>query len=74
MFNRKIEAFHCFFETNFEALVNEVSEWPGYSYYAKKLRSMQENLCKNAIRAFDCDDGDLHVLIHGNYKKSSFLN
>ena len=65
MFNRNTDAFHCFFNSNFEALVNEVSEWPGYSYYARKLKNMRGNLCENATRAFDCEEGDLHVLVHG---------
>ena len=66
MFNRKTDAFHCFFNSNMEALVNEVSEWPGYSYYAKKLQKLQLNLCENATKAFDRDEGDLHVFVHGD--------
>lgn len=66
MLSRNIEAFHCFFNSHLEALGNEVSEWPGYSYYAEKLIKMRPNLCENASRVFDLDENDLHVLVHGN--------
>lgn len=66
IFNRKISAFHVFFQSNLEALVNEVEQWPEHQYYARKLRNLLETMLENAMTAFDCDDGDLHVLTHGD--------
>ncbi|CAO1438719.1 unnamed protein product [Diamesa tonsa] len=66
MFNRKTSAFHIFFQSNLEAVVNEVEQWPGQEYYARKLRNLLKTMLDNAITTFDCDDGDLHVLTHGD--------
>lgn len=65
-FTRKTDAFHIMFETLCDAMIAEVSSWDGYEYYAKKLVNVRKNLIKNAQRAFDCDEGDLHVLNHGD--------
>ena len=54
------------FETLCEAFIEEVVTWEGFEYYARKLEQVRKNLIKNALRAFDCDDGDLHVLNHGD--------
>lgn len=66
MFNRKTTAFHVFFQSNLEAVVNEVEQWSGYEYYAAKLRNLLKTMLENAMTAFDCHDGDLHVLTHGD--------
>lgn len=63
MFNRKTDALQIFFYSNFEALCDLVSTMDGYEYYAQKLKKVLPNLCENAMRAFDCDDGDFHALV-----------
>lgn len=66
LFTRKTDAFHVMFESLCDVLIEEVSTWDGYEYYAEKLKNVRKNLIENAQRAFDCDDGDLHVLNHGD--------
>ena len=66
MFNRKTSAYHIYFQSILEAVVNEVGQWPGYEYYAGKLRNILKTMLENAMTAFDCEDGDFHVLIHGD--------
>lgn len=65
-FTRKTDFFHVMFETLCDAFISEVSSWDGYEYYARKLLKVRKNLIKNAQRAFDCDEGDFHVLLHGD--------
>lgn len=81
-FTRKTDAFHIMFESLCDAMIEEVSTWNGYEYYAEKLKNVRKNLIKNAQRAFDCDEGDLQVLTHGDlwtnnlmfqYNESGFL-
>ena len=66
LFTRKTDCFHNMFESLCECFIEEVATWEGFEYYATKLEQVRKNLIKNAQRAFDCDDGDLHVLNHGD--------
>lgn len=66
MFNRKSDAFHNFFTTQMDALINEISKWPGYEYYVKKLINLRPNFIEKSTKVFDREDGDLHVLVHGD--------
>jgi hypothetical protein len=66
LFTRKTDVYHVMYESLCEALVEEVNEWDGYEYYAKKLNKVRNPLVSYARRSFDCDDGDFHVLIHGD--------
>lgn len=65
-FTRKTNAFHVMFETLCDAMIEEVCNWDGYEHYAKKLVNVRKSLIKNAQKAFDCDEGDFHVLTHGD--------
>lgn len=65
-FTRKTDAFHVMFETLCEGLIEEMASWEGFEYYAKKLPNVRKSLVKTARRAFDCDEGDFHVLTHGD--------
>lgn len=65
-FTRKTDVFHVMFESLCDAMIEEVSTWAGYEHYAKKLVKVRKSLIANAQRAFDCDDGDFHVLTHGD--------
>lgn len=73
MFSRKVSAFKDKFRTNMEALTAEVSSWPGYEYYAKKLENMKSQMFERSCRAFDNDEGDLKVLVHGDLWKSNMM-
>lgn len=65
-FTRKTDVFHVMFESLCDAMMEEVATWEGYEYYAQKLKKVRRNLIANAQRSFDCDDGDFHVLNHGD--------
>lgn len=65
-FTRKTNAFHVMFESLCDAMIEEVSTWEGHEHYAKKLVKVRESLIANAQKAFDCDEGDFHVLTHGD--------
>lgn len=66
MISRATSAFHCFFLSNMDALIHEVSEWPKYEKYAKKLNKMKEIVLEKAFQVFDNNEGDLKVLCHGD--------
>lgn len=66
MISRTTTAFHCFFLSNMDALVQEVSEWPGYEKYALKLDKMKETMLEKSMQIFDNNEGDLLVLCHGD--------
>ena len=68
-FTRKTDVFDVVFESLCDALIQEIPQWKGYEHYEEKLKNVRKNLVKNARRAFDCDEGDLHVLTHGNLKE-----
>jgi Ecdysteroid kinase-like family len=65
-FTRKTDSFHVMFESLCDAMLGEVATWEGFEHYAKKLVNVRKSLVKNAQRAFDCDEGDFHVLNHGD--------
>lgn len=65
-FTRKTDSLHVMFESLCDALIDEVSSWEGYDYYAKKLTNVRKNLIKNGQKAFDCDEGEFQVLTHGD--------
>lgn len=73
IFSRKIDAFYVMFESLCNAMVDEVSSWVGYEYYAKKLRNVNPSMIKNVLRAFDCDDGDFNVLTHGDFWTNNMM-
>ncbi|CAO1341354.1 unnamed protein product [Diamesa hyperborea] len=66
MISRTTSAFHCFFLSNMEALVQEVLEWPNFEKYAKKLDEMKETVLEKAFQVFDNNEGELKVLCHGD--------
>lgn len=65
-FTRKTDAFQGMFESLCDGLVEEIPNWEGFEYYAEKLPNVRNSLQKTAQRAFDCDEGDFHVLTHGD--------
>jgi hypothetical protein len=73
MFSRKTSAFHTFFSTNLEALIDEVSSWNGYEKYATKLENLKMNLYENSFKVSDNDEGDLKVLTHGDLWLNNFM-
>lgn len=73
MFSRENSAFHDFFSSNMDALINEVSSWNGYETYAEKLRKLKQNMFEYAFRASDNEPGDLKVLTHGDLWLNNFM-
>lgn len=72
-YTRKTEAFHVMFETLCDALIEESATWEGFEYYANKLKSVRKSLIERAQRTFDCDEGDFHVLNHGDLWTNNLL-
>lgn len=66
MYTRKTDIFYPLTELLYENFVNEVASWEGYEYYAEKLRKASPHVIENALKCFDCEDGDFHVLTHGD--------
>ncbi|XP_055706849.1 uncharacterized protein LOC129803968 [Phlebotomus papatasi] len=66
MFNRKTSGVSSYFLTNLDALINCISKWKGYEYYADKLRKLRPHLEERARQMYDPKDDDLNVLIHGD--------
>jgi hypothetical protein len=66
MFSRKTSAFHDFFSSNMDVLIEEVSTWDGYEIYSEKLKKLKNFMYEKAFRCSDNDPSDLKVLIHGD--------
>lgn len=73
MISRTTSAFHCFFLSNMDALVQEVSEWPKYEQYAKKLDKMKDVMLEKAFQVFDNNEGELKVFCHGDLWTNNFM-
>lgn len=56
MISRTTTAFHCFFQSNMDALVQEVSEWPDFKKYALKLDKMKKSMLEKAMQVFDNEE------------------
>lgn len=65
-FTRKTDVFHVMFETLCEGFSDEIATWEGFEYFAEKIPNVRKSLVKTAQKAFDCDEGDFHVLTHGD--------
>lgn len=65
-FTRKTDVFHVMFESLCEGLIEEISTWEGFEYYAKKIVNVRKSLVKYAQKAFDREEGDFLVLNHGD--------
>lgn len=70
---RKNKAIHVFFDTMCDTLIEEVSSWKGYNYYAEKLRNIRKDLIENGCKAFDAAEGDFVVLNHGDLWTNNML-
>lgn len=64
-FTRKTDCFHVMFESLCDCLIEEIPNWEGFEYYEKKLKIVRKNLVNTAQKAFDCHEGELQVLNHG---------
>ncbi|XP_070507079.1 uncharacterized protein [Chironomus tepperi] len=66
MFSRKTSAFHDFFSSNMDVLIEEVSTWEGYEMYSEKLNKLKNFMYEKAFRCSDNDPNDLKVLVHSD--------
>jgi hypothetical protein len=73
-FTRKTDCFHVMFESLCECLIEEIPSWDGFEHFAEKLKIVRRDLVKNARKAFDCDEGELQVLTHGEGDGRILLN
>jgi len=73
MFSRKTSAFHDFFSSNMDVLIEEVSTWDGYETYNEKLKKLKEFMYEKAFRCSDNDPGDLKVLVHSDLWSNNLM-
>jgi len=66
MFNRQLDVINHLVYDHLAVLTDEVASWDGWEYYAKKLGKMSGSFFESVNRTSDCDDGDFHVLTHGD--------
>uniref|UniRef100_A0A336MA18 CSON013155 protein n=1 Tax=Culicoides sonorensis TaxID=179676 RepID=A0A336MA18_CULSO len=67
MFTRKTNCYYTFFRTFWTACAEEVCQWKGFEKYGEKMMNMLDDLIENACKMYDIEDGDLHVLTHGDF-------
>lgn len=73
IFARKSNIFDKLFISLNEIFADEVATWEGHEYYAEKLRKVAPNVIENVLKCFDCEDGDLHVLTHGDLWSNNMM-
>jgi hypothetical protein len=66
MYTRRSDSFHPIFKSLYDCFSAEVSTWKGFEYYSKKLSKVRETFMETSLKAFDRDDNDFNVLIHGD--------
>lgn len=66
MFTRRTQVYYTYFNTMWKLCTEELCQIPEYQYYGKKLKKIHENMIESACRVYDRDDGDFHVLTHGD--------
>lgn len=67
MFTRLTDCYHTFFRTFWATCTKEVRQWEGFEPYGEKMEKMLDNVIENACKMYDLEDGDLHVLTHGDF-------
>ncbi|XP_019553110.2 uncharacterized protein LOC109422703 [Aedes albopictus] len=69
MMNRKTDAFHLFFQSTYDALMDEIYSWnPEWHYYANKLAKLRPHYLEQGMTVFDNDSADdLRVFVHGDF-------
>lgn len=60
------EAMNDGFLSNYDVLIEIVSEWPEFERYTQKLKRFRENIMEKGRQAFDVNSSDFNTLIHGN--------
>lgn len=67
MFTRLTDCYYTFFRTFWSTCAKEVCQWEGYEHYGEKMHRMLDDVVENACKMYDLEDGDLHVLTHGDF-------
>lgn len=76
LYNRKTTAFDRMYLSNLEVLTEEVASWIDWDlsdYFASKLKSFQQNLIENGCKAFDYNEIDLNVFLHGDFWTNNIM-
>lgn len=62
-----------FFTSQFKALLEQISSWPDFKYYADKLKCFQKYLMPQAFRATKASDNQFNTLIHSDLWANNIL-
>ncbi|CRL06030.1 CLUMA_CG019012, isoform A [Clunio marinus] len=57
----------------FDAFCEEMSKCEVYAYYFEKIRKMRTNLIENGRKAFDVDNNDINVMMHGDFWTNNIM-
>lgn len=73
MMNRCNDGLNPIYITQLQALIDTVSSWTDYEYYADKLRQLQPHLIEKGRCAFDAQPGHFNTLIHGDIWRNNVM-
>lgn len=66
MFNRATTTMDNIYLTILDALIEQISTWKNFEYYADKLRKFRSVLIKRGRETFDAKPNQFNTLIHGD--------
>lgn len=67
MINRNVPTLNIMHSTILDIVIESISEWPDFSYYAEKLRKFHPHLIERERQGFDALPNDFNTLIHGDF-------
>lgn len=73
MFNRKVMALSTFYSTLLDSLIETISTWSDFVYYANKLRAFRLKLIENGQKTFDAYENEFNTLIHGDFWTNNIM-
>lgn len=66
MVNRQTDAFNSMYLTQLDAVIELITDWPNFKYYADKLRRFQSKMIENLCTMYDAVPEQFNTLIHGD--------
>lgn len=66
MFTRTTDVYYTFFKSFWDACAEAICKMEGYEQYGLKMKAIRDQVIENANRVYDRDEGDFHVMTHGD--------